>query len=80
MWVARQYLKEAVKFLVRRAGLLVLVWGSDAMAADSVRVIMQTTQGAITLELDAKAAPRKRLQTFCGMLTNRVTTTRFFIV
>ena len=35
MLVARQYLKEAVKFLMRRAGLLVLVWGSDAMAADS---------------------------------------------
>ena len=57
MLVARQYLKGAGKFLMRLLGLLVLVWGSGAMAADSVRVIIKTTQGAITLELDAKAAP-----------------------
>ena len=41
MLVARQYLKGAGKFLMRLLGLLVLVWGSGAMAADSVRVIMQ---------------------------------------
>ena len=55
--MARQYLKGAGKFSMRLLGLLGLVWGSGAMAADPVRVIMQTTQGAITLELDAKAAP-----------------------
>ena len=55
--MARQYLKGAGKFLMRLLGLLVLVWGSGAMAADPVRVIIKTTQGAITLELDAKAAP-----------------------
>ncbi|MDA9282078.1 peptidylprolyl isomerase, partial [Pseudomonadales bacterium] len=57
MLVARQYLKGAGKFSMRLLGLLGLVWGSGAMAADSVRVIIKTTQGAITLELDAKAAP-----------------------
>ena len=34
MLVARQYLKGAGKFLMRLLGLLVLVWGSGAMAAD----------------------------------------------
>ena len=57
MLVARQYLKGAGKFSMRLLGLLGLVWGSGAMAADSVRVIIKTTQGAITLELDAEAAP-----------------------
>ena len=47
MLVARQYLKGAGKFLMRLLGLLGLVWGSGAMAADSVRVIIKTTQGAI---------------------------------
>ena len=57
MVVARQYAKRAFKFLIRGLGLLVLVCGGGAAAADPVRVAIQTTQGDITLELNANAAP-----------------------
>lgn len=54
--MTRLSLKAALRFLILSLGPLVLICGS-VMAADPVRVLMQTTRGPITLELDVNAAP-----------------------